>query len=102
MAQRNLDSQTISEITQKENELTGQNDPVKGGPTAQAQKHANADISSQRVSEIAKGEEAITGQGGPVAGGPAAFAQSEATQARNAVCLPPNVIHHTRKEKNLN
>lgn len=87
MAQRTLDSQTISEITSKENELTGQTDPIKGGPTAQAQKHASAKLSAQRVSEIAKGEEAITHHGDPVAGGPAAFAQSEAAQARNDVCL---------------
>lgn len=89
MVQRNIYSQTISEITHKEKELTGQPDPVKGGPTAQAQAHANANLSAQRVSEIAKGENAITGQGGPVAGGPAAFAQSEAANTRNAVCPPP-------------
>lgn len=87
MAQRTLDSQTISEITHKENELTGQPEPAKEGPTAQAQKHASDKLSAQRVSEIAKGEETITRKGGPVPGGPAAFAQSEAAQARNAVCI---------------
>lgn len=89
MAQRSLDPQTISEITHKESEaLTGQPQPVRGGPAAQAQAHANADLTARRVSDIAKGEHAVTGgQGGPVAGGPAAFAQSEAANARNAVCL---------------
>lgn len=94
MAQRNLDSQTISEITHKENELTGQPDPVKGGPTAQAQAHANANLSAQRVSEIAKGENVITSQGGPVAGGPTAFAQSEAANTRNAVHMSPFFTHY--------
>lgn len=89
MAQKNLDSQTISEITHKENELTGQPEPIQGGPTAEAQKHANQKLSAQRVSDIAKGEEAITGQGGPVVGGPAAFAQSEAANTRNAVWHDP-------------
>lgn len=36
MANRTLESDVISEITQKEKDLTGQADPVKGGPTAQA------------------------------------------------------------------
>lgn len=90
MAQRSLDSQTISEITHKESEaLTGQAQPVRGGPAAQAQAHANADLTARRVADIAKGENAVTGQGGPVAGGPAAFAQSEAANARNAVCFFP-------------
>lgn len=41
MAQRNLDSQTISEITHKESEaLTGQPEPVRGGPAAFAQSGA--------------------------------------------------------------
>lgn len=87
MAARTLDSETISNITRKENELTGTSDPVKGGPTAQAQKHARENISdSQVVGDIVKGEDNITRHGGPVAGGPGAYVMSEATnQGGNAV-----------------
>lgn len=84
MANRTVESETISDITQREKVLTGQDDPVKGGPTAQAQRHVHDKISSGSVvSDIAKGEEAITQNGAPVAGGPAAEAQSLAAQARN-------------------
>ncbi|KAI7775902.1 hypothetical protein LA080_006112 [Diaporthe eres] len=84
MANRTVESDMISEITQKENKLTGQADPVKGGPTAQAQSHVHEKLSGGSVvSDIAKAEEAITHNGAPVAGGPAAAAQSQATQARN-------------------
>lgn len=94
MANRTVESDIISEITQKEKDLTGQADPVKGGPTAQAQSHVHEKLSGGSVvSDIAKGEESITHNGAPVAGGPAAAAQSHATQARNEVsradvCLP--------------
>lgn len=90
MANRTVESETISDITQKEKELTGQADPVKGGPTAQAQRHVHDNISdSSVVSDIAKGEEAITHNGAPVAGGPAAVAQSQAAQASNEVSRVP-------------
>lgn len=90
MADRTVESETISEITQKEKELTGQADPVKGGPTAQAQRHVHQGIADGRVvSDIAKGEEAITHNGAPVAGGPAATAQSQAAQASNEVSSVP-------------
>jgi hypothetical protein len=72
----NLNSSTISNITEKEKELTGSERPVKGGPTAQAQKHAGETISSSAVSDIAQGERKITGEPTPVQGGPAATAQS--------------------------
>lgn len=86
MAQRKLDSQTISEITQKENEITHQSEPVKGGPTAQAQKHANQSISNPNVvADIVKGETKITQNDAPIAGGPAAKVMSEAAQAGNQV-----------------
>lgn len=94
MANRTLESDVISEITQKEKDLTGQANPVKGGPTAQAQSHVHEKLSGGSVvSDIAKGEETITHKGAPVAGGPAAAAQSHAAQARNEVsrahvCLP--------------
>lgn len=85
-AQRTLDSQTISEITQKESEITHQSEPVKGGPTAQAQKHANEAISNPNVvSDIVKGETNITQNDAPIAGGPAAKVMSEAAQAGNEV-----------------
>ncbi|KAK7741989.1 hypothetical protein SLS53_004572 [Cytospora paraplurivora] len=80
MASRILDSELISEIARKENELTGNASPVKGGPTAQAQKHANEDLDGKVVSDIAKGEEKVTHKVAPVAGGPTALAQSKATR----------------------
>lgn len=90
MASRTVESDVISEITQKEKDLTGQVDPVKGGPTAQAQRHVHENLSDGTVvSDIAKGEEAITHSGAPVAGGPAAAAQSHAAQARNEVSRVP-------------
>lgn len=86
MAQRTLDSQTISEITQKESEITHQSEPVRGGPTAQAQKHANEAISNPNVvSDIVKGETKITQNEAPKAGGPGAKVMSEAAQAGNEV-----------------
>lgn len=72
----NLDSDTISKITQKEREITGSDGPVKGGPTAEAQKHAGQPINSQSLRDIAKGEKKITGEDGPVRGGPTSVAQS--------------------------
>jgi hypothetical protein len=113
MANRTVESETISEITSREKELTGQPAPVKGGPTAQAQRHVNDKISDGRVvSDIAQAEEAITHNGAPVAGGPAAAAQSQAAQARNevsCVLLPspwhknPLFLHvclHSAQERN--
>lgn len=75
-----LSSNTISKITEKEKELTGSDGPVKGGPTAQAQKHVGETIGSAAVSDITKGEQKITGSPEPVQGGPAAFAQSHLAQ----------------------
>lgn len=97
MAQRTVDSHIISEITHKESHLTHQPNPIKGGPTAQAQKHAGDTLSDGHIiSDIAKAEEGITHHGGPVPGGPAAFVQSEIAHARNevsncskTVSLPP-------------
>lgn len=90
MASRTVESDVISEITQKEKNLTGKVDPVKGGPTAQAQRHVHENLSDGTVvSDIAKGEEAITHNGAPVASGPAAAAQSHAAQARNEVSRVP-------------
>jgi hypothetical protein len=75
----NVNSNNISSITEKEKEITGQDRPVKGGPTAQAQKHAGEAMNSSAVSDIAQGERKITGQDSPVQGGPASQAQSQAT-----------------------
>lgn len=88
MADHTVNSETISNITHKENQLTGHPEPVEGGPTAQAQKHANEKLDGRVVSDIAKGEESVTHNGAPVAGGPASLAQSEAAQARNEACYP--------------
>lgn len=77
-----LDSDTISKITEKEKELTGEDGPVKGGPTAQAQSHANEPISSEALHDITKGEKKITG-GERVKGGPTATAQSELGKSRS-------------------
>lgn len=90
MANRTVESGEISEINQREKELTGQAEPVEGGPTAQAQSHVHEKLASGSVvSDIAKGEESITHNGAPVAGGPAAAAQSLAAQARNEVSRVP-------------
>lgn len=90
MANRTVESDIISEIAQKEKELTGQAEPVKGGPAAQAQSHVHEKLSGGSVvSDIAKGEESITHKRAPVAGGPAAAAQSHASQARNEVRRVP-------------
>lgn len=76
MANRTVESDVISEVNKKEKELTGQPDPVKGGPTAQAQSHVHEKLSGGSVvSDVAKGEDSITHNGAPVAGGPAATAQ---------------------------
>ena len=74
-----LDSNTISKITEKEKELTGKGGPVKGGPTAQAQKHVGEELSSNNISDITKGEQKVTGESRTVQGGPAGMAQSMAT-----------------------
>lgn len=80
MAQE-VDSRFIHEVTKKENQLTGQAEPVKGGPTAHAQKHVGQQLDGDVVSDITKGETKITQRSGPVPGGPAAFAEREATQS---------------------
>jgi hypothetical protein len=82
MASNKLDSETISDITAKEKTLSNQARPVKGGPTAQAQKHVGEDVNPSAVSDITQGERKITGQDAPVSGGPAAFAQSLSSSAQ--------------------
>jgi hypothetical protein len=77
-----LDSDTISKITEKEKQLTGNEQPVQGGPTAKAQQHANEPITSQALHDITEGEKKITG-GQRVQGGPTSAAQSELGKSRS-------------------
>ena len=81
-----LDSETISKITEKEKNITGQENPVRGGPTAQAQSNAGQPINSQTLHDITEGEKVITQQARPVAGGPTAAAQSILTKVCLSVC----------------
>jgi hypothetical protein len=77
-----LDSDTMSKITEKEKEITGADGPMRGGPTAQAQKHANEPITSEALHDITEGEKKITG-GERVKGGPTSAAQSELGKSRS-------------------
>lgn len=77
-----LDSATLHKITEAEKEITGQERPVKGGPTAKAQQHANEPITSEALHDITEGEKKITG-GERVKGGPTSQAQSELGKSRN-------------------
>lgn len=78
-----LDSNTISKITEAEKTITGSANPIPGGPTAQAQKHANQPINRNALHDITEGEKKVTGKQGPVTGGPTATAQSELTKSRS-------------------
>jgi len=75
----NLNSENISKITEAEKKITGQDNPVQGGPTAQAQSHANEPITSQTLHDITEGEKKIT-SGERVKGGPTSTAQSILTK----------------------
>lgn len=77
-----LDSSTLHEITEAEKNLTGQERPIKGGPTAKAQQHANEPITSEALHDITEGEKKITG-GERVKGGPTSQAQSELGKSRS-------------------
>jgi hypothetical protein len=77
-----LDSSTIHEITEAEKNITGQEQPVQGGPTAKAQQHANEPITSEALHDITEGEKKITG-GERVKGGPTSKAQSELSKSRS-------------------
>ena len=76
-----LDSVTLARITEAEKELSGQDRPVKGGPTAKAQSHVGESITSEVLSDITAGEKKITG-GERIKGGPTATAQSELAKSR--------------------
>jgi hypothetical protein len=71
-----VDSEMMSKMTEEEKKITGQNNPVKGGPTAQTQKHANQPLNSEVIRDITKGEEKITGDPNPMQPGPTSTAQS--------------------------
>ncbi|KAJ4993815.1 hypothetical protein SVAN01_00869 [Stagonosporopsis vannaccii] len=77
-----LDSSTLHHITEAEKGITGQERPVKGGPTAKAQQHANEPITSEALHDITEGEKKITG-GERVKGGPTSQAQSELGKSRS-------------------
>jgi hypothetical protein len=77
-----LDSDTIAKITEKEKKLTGQEQPVRGGPTAKAQQHAGEPITSEALHDITEGEKKVTG-GERVKGGPTSAAQSELGKSRS-------------------
>ncbi|KAH7402268.1 hypothetical protein DE146DRAFT_652889 [Phaeosphaeria sp. MPI-PUGE-AT-0046c] len=76
-----LDADTMSKITEKEKELTGQDGPVKGGPTARAQQHAGETITSEALHDITEGEKKVAGE--RVKGGPTSVAQSELGKSRS-------------------
>ncbi|KAK5937561.1 hypothetical protein PMZ80_010181 [Knufia obscura] len=109
----NLNSENISKVTDAEKKLTGSENPVKGGPTAQAQSHAGEPINSQTLHDITEGEKKITG-GERVAGGPTATAQSilsggnaanlgsNQTQTSGTGTFDSQTIHNiTEAEKNI-
>ncbi|KAK5217876.1 hypothetical protein LTR72_009047 [Exophiala xenobiotica] len=77
--QPKLDSETISTITEKEKQLTGSDNPQKGGSTAQAQSHAGEPLNSDIISSITQGEKNIIGD--RVKGGPTATVQSILTKS---------------------
>ncbi|KAI1261711.1 hypothetical protein F5Y18DRAFT_401215 [Xylariaceae sp. FL1019] len=77
-----LDSSTISKITAAEKQITGEDHAVKGGPTAQAQKHVGEPINSETLHDITEGEKVIT-DGERIKGGPTSTAQSELGKSRS-------------------
>lgn len=77
-----LNSENISKVTEAEKKITHSEEPVKGGPTAQAQSHAGEPINSETLHDITEGEKKITG-GERIKGGPTSAAQSILGQARN-------------------
>jgi hypothetical protein len=77
-----LDSSTISKITDAEKNMTGDDQPAPGGPTARAQQHAGEPITSQALHDITEGEKEVSG-GERVRGGPTSVAQSEFGKSRS-------------------
>ncbi len=77
-----LHGATISAIREAESQLTGENQPIRGGPTAQAQKHTGEPLTGKVLSDINAGESKITGQTQPLKGGPTAQAQHDLAKSR--------------------
>jgi hypothetical protein len=77
-----LDSSTIPKNTTAKQNISGKEQPLQGGPTAQAQNHAGDNITSETLHDIAEGEKMITG-GGRVKGGPTGTTQSELGKSRD-------------------
>lgn len=86
-----VDSNLMSKMTEEEKKITDQDNPVKGGPTAQAQKHANQPLTSEVIHDITKGEEKITGDPNPTQSGPTSTAQSILTK----VCVLTSLVSTT-------
>jgi hypothetical protein len=77
----NLTPENISKVTDAEEKITGQDNPVKGGSTAQAQRHAGEQIKSNTLHDITEGEKKIT-NGERVRGWPTSIAQSVLSKVR--------------------
>lgn len=90
---RKVDAEVVSSITDKEKGITGQPDPVKGGPTAQAQKHVGEDLTGSVISDITQGEKEVTG-GERVKGGPTSTAQSILTKVSGMALAYVNVCRY--------
>ena len=82
-----IDSDTLHAVTEKEKTLTDQADPVKGGPTAQAQKHVGENITSEVLHDVTEGEKKLTG-GERVKGGPTSTLQSTLGRVSHPPFLP--------------
>jgi len=78
-----VDSNFISQITAAEKKLTNSDEPVQGGPTAQAQSHVGQELTSQVIHDITAGEKVITNSDEPVRGGPTSVAQSMLSNSRS-------------------
>ncbi|KAL1600566.1 hypothetical protein SLS60_006952 [Paraconiothyrium brasiliense] len=103
-----VDSNFISRITAAEKQITNQDEPVPGGPTAQAQSHANQPLTGQVIHDITMGERKITGRDGPLHSGPTSIAQSiftasDSTRGNGAsgVLDSETISKITQKEKEI-
>lgn len=102
-----VDSNFISRITAAEKQITNQDEPVVGGPTAQAQSHANQPLTGQVIHDITMGERKITGLDRPVPSGPTSIAQSildassSSTSNASGVLDSETISKITQKEKEI-
>ncbi len=79
-----VDSNFVSQITAAEKKLTNSDEPIKGGPTAQAQSHVGQELDAQVIHDITVGEKVITNSDEPVKGGPTSIAQSIFTSSNSS------------------